>query len=249
MKKTVALLAVFVLLTFLLHAQQKQSRFFTELTFGPSFPIGKFADKTHSEITEENPSGFAKTGIAVNLSLGYYLNGSVGLLLSSGYSTYAQDWSGYHRYLKSLPNTNIYPNVEVDAANWKVIKIMGGGFFVTSLTSNDKLNLLTKLTAGVCKTAVPELNFTAYKEDGEVLNRSAWNKTDLSWTLCYQVSVGLQYKLTNKLNLLLDINSFNATPHKEYTFENYLVYGGRMTQTKKYKISTVNAMAGIALNF
>jgi hypothetical protein len=243
MKRTVILLTGFLLVAIVLQAQQKQSRFLTDLSFGPSFPVGKFGDKSYSTLlNSKKPAGLAKTGVSAQLSVGYYLTKSVGVLLSSGYSENKQDWSGYDEYLK----TSIYdgpPRTETDGKSWKTVNVMGGGFFVLPLTANRNLNVLTKLTAGIVKTAVPAHDFKAYTLDDRLLWEGTTDKEDLPWTFCYQVSVGLQYKLSNHLHVLLDINSFNATAQKT-------VPGSYATSgTRNYNLSTVNAMAGIGLNF
>jgi hypothetical protein len=258
MKKIAALLASFLLLTIALHAQKKQPAFFAEFGVGPSFPIGNFSKKTYNG-TDNNLPGFATTGLGVNLSFGYHLNESVGLLLSGGYSINPQDEQAYVDYFKSN-NSNIY-TASVDAKSWKIAKLMAGGFLVTPLTSAEDLVLRTKLTAGVCKTAIPELKY-GFSGENNNLGSIWWReygyqgKTALPWTFCYQVSVGLKYTLNKKLYALFDISSFNATAEKE----NYFYYstgvsvgtGPNGTNTppkRKFKLATVNAQAGIGLSF
>jgi hypothetical protein len=82
MKKTATLLTGFLFLAFVLHAQKKQPKFLTELSVGPSFPLGRFAETSYNDKSEI--PGFAKTGLGAHLSVGYYLNKSIGVLLSSG---------------------------------------------------------------------------------------------------------------------------------------------------------------------
>jgi hypothetical protein len=244
MKKTVTLLTGFLLAASMLKAQQKQSRFLAELSVGPSFPVGKFGDKSFDIFNRKNPPLRAKTGLGVNFSLGYYLNRSVGVLLSSGYSVNEQSWSGYQDYLRNIPSIDYLP-VETSGKSWKVAKVMGGGFFVVPLTAAHKLNLLTRLTAGVCKTAVPGYDYKVYTWDGRLFREGSTDKIDLPWTFCYQMSVALQYKLTNRLHVLLDVNSFNATAKKTVTY-----FDGYTNEvTTKYELNTLNAMAGVGLNF
>jgi hypothetical protein len=255
MKKSVSLLTGFLFLTFVLHAQEKQPKFFAELAVGPSFPIGKFADKSYKSLTEDNqPAGLAKTGISEQIFLGYYLNESIGLLLAPGYSVHAQDGSGYSEYLKqavSVAGGVPTSRVDVDPKSWKILKLMAGGFVVTPLTSSENLVLVTKLTAGACKTAVPGYSFKAYDQSGMVYGSGTTDKTSLSWAFCYQVSVGMKYKLNNKLHVLLDVNSFNATAEKEYTFTFPFSPNpvAPRTEKVKFKLAEVNVLAGIGINF
>jgi len=236
MKQTFILLTGFLLVTNALHAQKKQPNFLAELSVGPSFPIGKFADKTADNLNKEKPSGLAKTGWGTNLSVGYYLNRSVGLLLSAGYSDHKQAPAGYTQsiYLSYSGRSSF----EFNAKSWKEVNVRTGAFFVMPLTASHRLNLITKLTAGVCKTAIPALGYTAYKEDGTVLYEGTLNEVDLPWGFCYQIDAALKYKLGNHLHALLTVNSFNALPRKKFD-----------GVTKQYNLSTVNCMAGIGIDF
>jgi hypothetical protein len=256
MKKLPALLTGFLFISTLLQAQQKQAKFFAQLSGGPSFPLGKFADKSYTFAVNNNePEGLAKTGLSLQASLGYHLSKTAGLLFLSGYSEHAQEASGYKEYMKQviLSAGLITNNVDVKTTSWKIVKLMAGGFLNTPLTSDEDLVLVTKVTVGACKTAIPEYSFKGYVTDGITTFGGTFNKTSLSWAFCYQVSMGLKYKLNNRLHLLLDVNSFNATAKKEYTFDpppspngtpNGITY-----QKVKYKLAELNALVGIGVNF
>jgi hypothetical protein len=256
MKKQLLTASCFLLISCILHAQKDQSKCFVELSVGPSIPIGKFADKLYKHVTEDNqPAGLAKTGVSAQASFGYYLKESFGLLLASGYSVHAQDASGYEEYMKQgyISSGRMTSRVDVETQSWKIVKLMAGGFFITPLTSAENLVLLTKLTAGACKTAVPEYSYQAYDNNGMLYAGGKTNKTSLSWAFCYQVSVGFKYKLNNKLHLLIDVNSFNATPKKEYTFNPPPLPNGDLppprTEKVKFKLAEVNVLAGVGLSF
>jgi hypothetical protein len=256
MKKITTLLTAFLLLSIVLHAQKKEPKCFVEINVGPSIPIGKFAEKSYKHVTEDNqPAGLAKTGLSAQISLGYYLNESFGLLLMPGYSVHAQDASGYEEYMKLqyISSGRLTSRVDVETQSWKIVKLMAGGFLVTPLTSAKDLVLLTKLTTGVCKTAVPEYSYQAYDHNGMMYPGGKTGETSLSWAFCYQVSAGLKYKLNNKLHLLIDVNSFNATPHKEYTFNPPPLPNGDLppprTEKVKFKLAEVNLLAGIGFQF
>jgi hypothetical protein len=255
MKKQLITASCFLLISCILHAQKEQSKCFVELSVGPSIPIGKFADKPYKGLTDDNqPAGLAKTGVSAQGSFGYYLNESFGLLLTSGYSVHAQDASGYEEYMKQsyISSGRLTSRVDVETQSWKIVKLMAGGFLVTPLTSAEDLVLFTKLTAGVCKTAVPEYSYQAYDQNG-MYAVGKTEKTSLSGAFCYQVSVGLKYKLNKKLHLLIDVNSFNATPQKEYTFNSFTFPNGdtvpARTEKIKYKLAEVNVLAGVGLSF
>jgi hypothetical protein len=243
MKQIVMLLTGFLLATTVLHAQEKQPRFLTELSVGPSFPIGKFASRSYGDMYKQKPPGLAKTGWGANFSVGYYLNKSVGLLLSAGYSDHKQDLSGYARSLYG-PAVDPWPNLAFKAKNWKELNVRGGVFFVTPLTANHRLNLVTKLTAGICKTAVPGFDWKSFKDDGTLFVEDTEKKVDLPWGFCYQANVALKYKLGNQLHVLLDVNSFNAISRKSFGYETDYPNG----ITRQYSLNTINCMAGIGID-
>ena len=256
MKRTTALLAALLCLAMAVQAQQKKSKFFAQLTGGPSFPLGKFADKSYRFAEDNNqPEGLAKTGLSIQALVGYHLNETAGLLFLSGYSEHAQKASGFDEYLKqSILSAGLATSkVDVKTTSWKIVKLMAGGFLNTPLTSEKDLVLVTKVTVGACKTAVPEYSFKGYVTDGVTTFSGTFNKTSLSWAFCYQVNMGLKYKLNDKLHLLLDVNSFNATPQKEYTFNPPPNPNGPQSpmrqQKVKYKMAKLNTLVGIGFDF
>ncbi len=252
MKKTVSLLTGFLFLAFVLHAQKKQPKFLTELSFGPSFPLGRFAATSYNDKNEI--PGFAKPGLGAHLSLGYYLNQSVGLLLSTGYTEHQQDENAYKDYFEGVFNNIVVTQVETQ--KWKTVKMMAGGFLITPITSESELVLLTKLSAGVSKTAIPKSNWSGSYLSGSYIGGGNYTKTPLPWSFCYQVSVALQYSFSPNWYALLDISSFNTTAKKEFTYTIYPdpvtspgVPGTVMTVKNKYKQATVNALVGIGVRF
>lgn len=252
MKKTTALLADLLLFTIVLHAQKKQPRYLAELAVGPSFPIGRFAATSYNDKNEI--PGFAKPGLGAHLSLGYYLNQSVGLLLTTGYTEHKQDEKAYEDYFEGIINNIVVTHVETQ--KWKTVKMMAGGFWVTPITSESELVLRTKLSAGVSKTAVPKSNWSGSYQSGGYVGGGNYEKIPLPWSFCYQVSVALEYSFGRNWYLLLDISSFNTTAKKEFTYTIYTdpvtspgVPGTVMTVKNKYKQATVNALAGIGVRF
>jgi hypothetical protein len=249
MKKTSTLLSGFLLLTIILHAQKKQTKFLTELSIGPSFPIGRFAEESYNDKNEV--PGFAKTGLAAHLSIGYYLRENAGVLLSTGLSSHPQDQDAFRKQIESGLSGVTLTHLELK--NWKTVKLMGGGFVVTPLTSEGELVLLTKLTAGVSQITIPKREFWGSNQDGTTTIRSVANDGSLPWSFCYQVSLSLQYKLNRSLYALLDINSFNTTAKREFTFTfdpNSPPSPGQTVVVKyKYKQATVNALLGIGVRF
>jgi hypothetical protein len=249
MKKTACFVTAFLFAFCVLHAQEKTAKMFAEISLGPSFPIGQFAEKEYPGIDERDQPGMAGgVGMSANATFGYYLKENVGLLLTGGYSTNKQKPEGYAEYFKR----NYYVSateVDVNTNSWKIIKIMAGGFLVTPLTE-DKLNLITKLSAGICKTAVPEYSWRAYNGTGPAFAGGSQGEDKLPATFCYQISLGLQYKLNERLHLLFDINSFNATATQAGPAQVGTPFPGMPTiPDHKYKLGTVNTLIGVGVSF
>ena len=250
MKRKASLLTYFLVCTIVLQAQKKEPKFLTEIAIGPSFPIGRFAETSYKDDYDDIP-GFAKPGLAAHLSLGYYLNESVGVLFSSGYSVHQQDEKAqkdnFERVLPGITVTNM------DAKSWKTVKLMAGAFVVTPLTSEGELILRTKLTAGVSKTALPQITWNGAAQNGTYTAGGTGEKMQLPWSFCYQVSMALEYELSNNLYALVDINSFNTTAKKKFTYSvdpNPASPDPQIVTVKnKYKQATVNALVGIGVRF
>jgi hypothetical protein len=254
MKKLLILLTGFLFATITLQAQQKHSKFFAELSGGASFALGKFGNKAYNGFNDADPSGSAKTGLAGQLSLGYYINESVGVLLLPGYSVHKTDHSRFEESIKANNANDPSYQLSMQTDKWKLIKLMAGGFFVTPLTGSSQLALVTKLTAGVCKTDFPGYSYSDIGMNGMYRSWTSQKSIALPWTFCYQVSVGLKYKLKDHLHLLFDINSFNSTPSKERTFfsQPTSTIGGPPTTVQKnvkYKLAELNTLVGIGFDF
>lgn len=231
-----------------LQAQRKSPKLFAEISVGPSIPIGQFAEKPYNGPVDGDQPGMAKTGVAVNVTAGYYLKENFGLLLTGGYSSNKQSEKGYREYMSITPAAPV-SYVDVRTNKWKIYKLMAGGFFVTPLV-DDKLNLVTKLSAGICKTAIPSYNWAVAGTGGLAYSLGMVGKEKLPTMFCYQVSLGLQYKLTRRVHVLFDVNSFNAAVKKDYSIYTTPPFpGSETTITRKYKFGSVNALLGLGVSF
>jgi hypothetical protein len=246
--KYTLLLTVALMVVSGVNAQERTSKLFAEISLGPSFPIGQFAERSYDDLFARDQPGMATARLATAVTLGYYIKDNAGVLLTAGYSTNKQKPAGLEEYIKR----NFYvdaTDVDVEAEDWKVLKIMAGGFLVTPLTE-DKLNLVTKISAGICKTAVPEYSWRAYHATGPAFAGGTSEEVKLPTAFCYQISLGLQYKLNDRLHLLFDINSFNATATREAPPQQGAPAPGMPAiPDRKYKLGSVNALLGVGVSF
>jgi len=228
-------------------AQHTHSKLFAEVFTGPSFPAGKFGNKKFSDNpTENNPSGLAKPGISVNASIGYHFNASFGTILLAGGSFNKQDPDSYEDYLNQTNGNN--SRAVVNTNSWKTLKIMGGGFFSTPFSISSKLVFQSTITAGLCKTTIPEYSWVIYDQNGMLQSGFKQFKTPLPWAFCYQAGIELQYWLNKKVHVLFDMNYFNSNPGMNYSYNpNFPLPGPVISAKKKYNLASFNIMPGIGI--
>src|SRR5580698_11600296 len=106
-------------------AQDTVSKFSVEISIGPSFPMGEFADKNYSEVT--NSRGLAKTGYGVDLNIKLDLDANLGLLVTAGYSSNKQDPKSVENYINKGANFPAKSSIEMNA--WNISKILAGFYY------------------------------------------------------------------------------------------------------------------------
>ncbi|HEV8084421.1 MAG TPA: hypothetical protein VGP55_14535 [Chitinophagaceae bacterium] len=241
------LLICFLLVTNLkLIAQKNNSKFFTEIKVGASLPVSKFSDKTFTNSPwDNNPSGLAKTGLNINLSLGYHLNKSTGILILLGNTFNKQDAASYKNYLTQINGNG---RNEVSTNSWKIFKVMAGGFYEIPFSTSSKLKFQSKITAGICKTAIPGYSYTLYDQNGMLQGAFTQAKTSLPSAFCYQLSAGINYQINSRIDLLFDVSYCNSNPQINYSYNpNFPDPGPSISGKRKYNLSSVNVMAGIGI--
>jgi hypothetical protein len=232
-------------------AQAATKSFYLELAIGSFFSVGKFANKTYTptyNILNNNPSGLAKTGAGISLSLGYRINKSASVILILGGSQNKQDVKPYENYLKQQYGNNI--TTSVSTGNWKIGRIMAGGSLSIPVTKAGKLYVLPKIFAGICKTTIPGYSFTAIDNNGLITGETR-SKENLNWAFCYQAGAGLKYAISSKFYFTFDMNYFGTTHVVKYNYNpNFPVPGPATASGKrKYAISSVNTLLGVGINF
>lgn len=235
-------------------AQSTNHPFMVSLTGGPSFPLGRFADKNSTEwnTTVTDKTGFAQTGWSGSLQLGYQLNTHFGIALTAGMNQYKRDGDALKKHFDLFSSYSGSTSV-MDAKKWDVVKVLAGPTYTTAISK--KLLFQSGISAGIGKTAIPGFNYAKYDAGGNPLVLSTNSKVKMPAAFAYQVNAGLGYQLSQTFLLLLDVSYFNATATHKYT-----VFGSGPTipdpnidityQVKeKYKLSTLSATLGIGLRF
>lgn len=229
-------------------AQKSESHYFTELSIGTSIPIGGFASKTYNGKFLDNANGIAKVGIALNIYTGYRINKTFGLVFMAGGSQNKQDSNTFYNYLKKERNPAI---TIIETNEWRVGKLMLGGFIELPFEDKSKLSFRGSLLAGICKTAIPKYQFT-YVTAGAfpIYGSIGMNKISLPWTFCYQVGASLKYSISKKIHLLANLNYFYSTPVYKYSINPNSPNPGELVAAKKRIIlSTIELTVGAGINF
>lgn len=251
MKKCFILTVIPILYALQIQAQKIDSKFSVEFSMGASIPTGKFADKSYGSnvFLDNQPSGLAKTGLGLNLSLGYRISKSIGIMVLLGGSQNKQAASSFQDYLKNEYGNNIKTAIVTNS--WLIGKILAGGFINLPLSTDGKLMLQPKLLAGICKTTTPQYSYAAVDENGNMLSDNLTkSKEHPGWAFCYQAGTTLKYRVSTKMYFLFDLNYFNGVPGIKYSYNpNFPSPGASVQAQRKYHVAAVNALLGIGINF
>ena len=242
-----AILAIALSICFVLFSSvgfTQVNKFYAELSVGPSFPIGKFANKDYMD----SSAGFATLGVAANVSFGYQLNNKISVLFSIGGSQHAQDEEA--RELKGGPGMGGSVTTDVDAEKWKAIKLMLGARLSSPVSFPGKISFYTDISAGICKTAIPEYSGIVYVNN--MLSGSfTYGEIKLPWSFCYQIGAGLKYGLNEKIYLVGNLNYFDSAPvhHGMKNINPPNPAGPYAPFETKYHLSTINVSVGAGIYF
>ncbi|HVW99001.1 MAG TPA: hypothetical protein VHA52_00955 [Candidatus Babeliaceae bacterium] len=251
-KKLLLLVAVIVFSSHL-YAQDSSGKLSLEVVAGPAVPLGTFASKDTSfkPASSGEVAGWAKTGVAINVSVDYRVTSKIGVSLLAGWQQNVRDKAPLEKQLKGGNNEGRNIRAVIDKEYWRVGKMMLGGFFETPTSTSGKLDFQSKILIGASKTAIPGYNYSVILLPSNDLSTAAkGGKISLPWAFCYQVNIGLKYFLSNKLSLLAQLDYFGAMPiHKYKYYSSFPVQIEGKPVEKKYSVSTVSPMLGISFTF
>lgn len=269
MKKQIIYLLCFPLLSIYSYSQEKES--YLDLSFGPSFPIGKYASKNLSD----SKSGFAKTGQQVNVSYTYMLNKRFGLSAS----LYAQRNPVDYDALRNESSTNNNPvPVFTDSLvsptappigitgfskgwtfkkhAWLAASVLIGGIAELPLNTEENFSFIGKVMIGAIGIKSPELD-GQYITDSSIARATQTSKSTFGFI--YLVRAGMKYDITKKISLIVALDYVGTN---EVTFKNIkatiaaagqtstgIPYASQAMRTGNVKqaMQAINLNAGIAL--
>jgi hypothetical protein len=225
------------------HAQNINAKWMTEISIGPSFPVGKYKSKDYKDST----AGLAKTGIGASISLGYRLSDHIVILFLGGGAQNKQDEVA----MTKSWNENARPGVrtEVHTNSWEIGKLMLGAGMKLPISKSGKFSSASKILAGISKTTIPAYSGIMYVNDA-VNGEFSFGKISLPWTFCFQINTGFNLQVSHKIYVLTDFNYFNSHP-VNHTQRNYTQNpGGPFTPIDiKYSLTSFNIQVGAGIGF
>jgi hypothetical protein len=238
------LLASLVFNYSVVHAQTKIKRVNIEFSYGPSFPVGKFASKDYKDTS----AGLAKIGSAVNLSFSYQITNRIGVVF------FVLGGSVNYQDAEALANRwndpGSYVETKVSATGrWGLTELMLGGKYRLPLSTSGKLFFTSKLLGGVFKSGTPGFSGVTYV-NGMPNGTFSSSNIPLPWATCYQISTGLELELTKTIGLITDLGFFNGKSVWRYSLWTYDP-NSPPTSTPhetKYSFSSISLLAGIKIN-
>ncbi len=232
MKKIFPLLCIAILFLSRSQAQETFSRWSIGLSAGPSFPTGKFTDENTSDLR----SGYALTGVGAELTGGYRLNPSFGLVAMAG-------WQENKQKIPQQPYNN--PTILIDpyilvapppSHTWNIVRLLTGISYAHPFSTHSRLSLQIRALGGLLKTSIPVvMNSIASTE----------NSQTLPWTFCYQADAGLKWKLSSKFSLTTTAGYTESSP-----VSHVFIDGGTSVDADvpyHYAIGSIQIRAGVEM--
>ncbi len=241
MKKILSAAAVFLTVTSLFAQKEEKAVLFgneISVNAGVAVPTGNFAKGEYSD----EKSGFAKTGVHLNLSAVHYFNKNFGIGLLLGYSQYqhngTQSLADGYKEDSGTDSTTLYSK-----GNNSSVSILAGPYYKIPVSKKLAVNL--RAVGGYVNTQLS--GFQIFYED--YLENSMTQKKSSGGGFGYQLGAGLTYSVTPKIAIKANADYFSSKPKINITYDNFVVNSGRRLTTYNENISGVNATLGIGFTF
>lgn len=281
MKKAVKYIsAISFLMVRLSYAQTIPDKNTISFSIGSSFPTGNFSSTDPSN----NLSGYAVPGKSANLSFNHKLNNQFGLIAMlygqrNGINTdilsdqldksffFPQfiTYSGGSPYFPT-GSQEVYFNWHIEKKYWYLESVMLGVMEEFSFKNNHKLSFVAKVLVGAAYAQSPALNGQSVTDTSYSV---FYQKGASTFGFSYLLSGGMNYKLSGKLYLKLDVFYFGTSRlnFKKISQNFASTYGGlrvpgvytlsnsnlsvfsesSTTDSNKQPFGIINILAGISL--
>ncbi|HNS12402.1 MAG TPA: hypothetical protein PKM97_07270 [Bacteroidia bacterium] len=243
MRKIIIFLTGFLIFSEVSNAQYESRKAYAGISVGPSIATGDFASK---DVNFE-PSGFAGTGINLNLIFLYRISSNFGFGAKLCIQTNPFDDKALLAGLKKDGNTygGQLSYTAVEANTWAMMSFMPGIFAAIPIGNRGKFILEPKANAGIMLGVSPYVK-TSYRFNG--FNYWEEQENGAGAGLGYGFGGTFRFNVNDHLALLLN-GDYIKTKQKfidvGYNYSNYNSTLFSFQQT----IETVNVNIGIAIRF
>lgn len=208
------------------------------INVGAASPLGNFGKGEYDNLR----SGYAKTGVHLNLSGVHYFNKSWGIGLLAGYSQYGkkglQSLADGYKEDSGTDSTTLYTKGHTSS-----FSILAGPYYKIPIC--NKLTVDIRAMGGYVNTNLA--GFQIFYED--YLDNSMTQRKSSGGAFGFQLGAGLVYNLTKNIAAKANADYFSSTPKINILYDNFVVNSGRRLATYNEAISGINATLGIALQF
>ncbi len=236
MKKILFLSFIF-LVSFSVSAQDFKKESSIAISFGPSFPVGSFADK---DLYNEK-AGLAAIGGFGSVSYAYQFSKFFGAIAGISARINGVDKNALQNY--RLP-TGGGATFGIEASTWRFFSLMGGIFQTVPITSNYKLTFEIKEMVGVQFSNSPKVTTSGFIPGIGSLNDVKESQSVSS--LAYGLGLGLNYKMANKLKFKLFGEYQGAGPKFTYVDTSLIIPSVKQI---KQETGTINVGLGLVFGF
>lgn len=255
------------------YAQSGHRKSYLEITAGPSFPVGAYAEK---DITN-SASGFARTGQVLKFTYTRLVKKHFGFAATvhgqrNALNTKALEGSFSQAQMLQptvviSPSLNPapaivtygnYPDWKFEKESWWLGSLLLGGYGQFALEQAGKLMLTAKTMMGAVYAYAPEIKGISASEKAMArITQSSGS----AFGFAYSVAGGAKYKLTDKLSLNTQVEYFGTNKIRfqdiKGTFTtSHLVNGtpawwstSSVTEDGKLTIGSMNVLVGIGLSW
>jgi hypothetical protein len=186
-----------------------------ELGAGPSFPVGKFADKAFTGPL--GGSGLAKAGAGIALGLVYRPGGAIGYRFSASLSSNKQDLSDFPYYM-GLPPYAV--PVKVTAHSWQVFSLLAGPEIHFPF-GHSGFELTASAQLGAFRTSVPSRYYAATADGQTASITNEGSPKGLPWGFAYLLGEKLHYRLSPRMYASLGISYYDGFTRSSNTGVSY----------------------------
>lgn len=205
---------------------------------GIASPYGSFSKGDYAD----EKSGFAKTGVHLNLSGVHYFNKNWGIGLLLGYSQYGhkgtQSLADGYKEDSGTDSTTLYTK-----GTNRTLSILAGPYY--RLPISHKFAIDIRALAGYVNTHLA--GFQIFYED--YLENSMSQKESSGGGFGYQLGAGVKYSITDNIAIKANADYFSSNPKINISYDNFIVNSGRRLTTYNEAVSGINSTLGIAFSF